>query len=87
MEGVVLREQDDGNCLTTLDTRSVAKRRSLTSNDRCRPFPSAALPVVSSTACKKVWWCNRSNWRWGTCDAGMVVEGDGRQIGRYRWSG
>ena len=49
MEGVVLRQQDDGNCLTTLDTPRVAKRRSLTSNDRRRPFPSAALPPVSST--------------------------------------
>ena len=84
MEGVVLREQDDGNCLTTLDTRSVAKRRSLTSNDRCRPFPSAALPVVSSTACKKVWWCNRSNLGRGTCDAGMAVEGPGWPFRCYR---
>ena len=50
VQGTVPRQRDDGNCLTTLDTPGVAKRRSLTSSDRVGSFPSAGLQSLTVPA-------------------------------------
>ena len=51
VQGTVPRQRDDGNCLTTLDTPGVAKRRrSLTSSDRVGSFPSAGLQPLTAPA-------------------------------------